>query len=881
VNCDKRDNNSPTMSTGNYGMEQLIPIMNRMQDVFTQLGVSNNIDLPQIAVVGGQSAGKSSVLENFVGKDFLPRGSGIVTRRPLILQLINGPTEYGEFLHCKGQKFMDFLSIMKEIEDETDRVTGENRGISNLPINLRVYSPNVLNITLIDLPGLTKLAVGDQPVDIGEQIRDMIMTYICRETCLILAVTPANTDLATSDALQLARQADPEGLRTIGVLTKLDLMDEGTDARDIIENKLLPLRRGYVAVVNRSQKDIEGKKDIKAAVAAERKFFLSHPSYRHMADRCGTPFLQKQLNQQLTNHIRDTLPSLRDKLQRQMLSLEKEVEQYKYFQPNDPSIKTKAMLQMIQHLQQDFERAIEGSGSAAVNTLELSGGAKINRLFHERFPYEIVRMEFDEKELRKEIAFAIRNIHGIRVGLFTPDMAFEAIVKKQIGRLKEPSLKCIDLVVQELTNVVRGVAEKMQRYPRLREETERIITTYIREKEQACKDQIMMLIDCELAYMNTNHEDFIGFANAQTVNQNAEKTGRKLGNQLTNQVIRKGYMAIHNLGIMKGGSRDYWFVLSSESLSWFKDEEEKDKKYMLPLDQLKLRDIESTFMSRRHMFAIYNPEGRNVFKDFKTLDLSCESQDDVDSWKASFLRAGVYPEKTNSEGTSGDGEDGRSESSGLGSVDPQLERQVETIRNLVDSYMKIVTKTCRDLVPKIIMYLMINDAKAFINGELLANLYATGDTQNMMEESADEALKREEMLRMYHACKEALKIIGDVSTATIGTSAPPPIKNDWMPPPSYNSQPQTSPANPRKAPPPSSGFSSARPPPPAPSGRPAPSVPGRPGGSAPPPPGRPGPGGLPPPLIPSRPLPNPPPRLPGRPIIPPNKPGPERTNGYL
>eukprot|EP00091_Calanus_sinicus_P021907 TRINITY_DN6697_c0_g1_i1.p1 TRINITY_DN6697_c0_g1~~TRINITY_DN6697_c0_g1_i1.p1 ORF type:complete len:183 (-),score=52.70 TRINITY_DN6697_c0_g1_i1:172-720(-) len=152
-------------SVGNSGMEQLIPIMNRMQDVFTQLGVSNNIDLPQIAVVGGQSAGKSSVLENFVGKDFLPRGSGIVTRRPLILQLINGPTEYGEFLHAKGQKFMDFLSIMKEIEDETDRVTGANKGISNLPINLRVYSPHVLNITLIDLPGLTKLAVGDQPTE--------------------------------------------------------------------------------------------------------------------------------------------------------------------------------------------------------------------------------------------------------------------------------------------------------------------------------------------------------------------------------------------------------------------------------------------------------------------------------------------------------------------------------------------------------------------------------------------------------------------------------------------------------------------------------------------------------------------------------------------
>merc|ERR1719412_1993782 len=206
------------------------------------------------------------------------------------------------------------------------------------------------------------------------------MQFIAKETCLILAVTPANTDLATSDALMLAKSVDPDGLRTIGVLTKLDLMDDGTDAKDILENKLLPLRRGYVGIVNRSQKDIDGRKDIKAAQASERKFFLSHPSYRHIADRCGSAWLQKQLNTQLTNHIRDSLPSLRDRLQRQMLGLEKEVEQYKYFQPNDPSIKTKAMLQMVQQLQQDFERAIEGSGTAAVNTMELSGGAKINTM---------------------------------------------------------------------------------------------------------------------------------------------------------------------------------------------------------------------------------------------------------------------------------------------------------------------------------------------------------------------------------------------------------------------------------------------------------------------------------------------------------------------
>ena len=300
---------------GNLGMESLIPLVNKLQDAFGQMGVEMTLDLPQIAVVGGQSAGKSSVLENFVGKDFLPRGSGIVTRRPLILQLVNASTEYGEFLHAKGKIFADFEEIRKEIEADTDRLTGSNKGISNLPINLRIYSPHVLNLTLIDLPGLTKVPVGDQPLDVEQQIRDMILSFISKSNCLILAVTPANIDLANSDALQMAKNVDPNGLRTIGVITKLDLMDQGTDAREIMENKLLPLRRGYVGVVNRSQKDINGRKDITAAMAAERKFFLSHPAYRHMAERMGTPYLQRVLNQQLTNHIRETLPALRDRLQ--------------------------------------------------------------------------------------------------------------------------------------------------------------------------------------------------------------------------------------------------------------------------------------------------------------------------------------------------------------------------------------------------------------------------------------------------------------------------------------------------------------------------------------------------------------------------------------
>ncbi|XP_038143836.1 dynamin-3 isoform X2 [Cyprinodon tularosa] len=803
---------------GNRGMEDLIPLINKLQDAFSSIGQSVNLDLPQIAVVGGQSAGKSSVLENFVGRDFLPRGSGIVTRRPLILQLVNNKAEYAEFLHCKGKKFVDFDEVRAEIEAETDRITGSNKGISPIPINLRVYSPHVLNLTLIDLPGMTKVAVGDQPPDIEHQIRDMLMQFITKESCLILAVTPANMDLANSDALKIAKEVDPQGLRTIGVITKLDLMDEGTDAKDILENKLLPLRRGYIGVVNRSQKDIDGKKDIRAALAAERKFFLSHPAYRHMADRMGTPHLQKTLNQQLTNHIRDTLPGLRNKLQSQLLSLEKEVEEYKNFRPDDPTRKTKALLQMVQQFGVDFEKCIEGSGDQ-VDTNELSGGARINRLFHERFPFELVKIVFDEKELRREISHAIKNVHGVRTGLFTPDLAFETIVKKQIRKLKEPSLKCVDLVVTELTALVMKCANKLNSYPRLREETERIVTTHVREREGKTKDQVLLLIDIELSYINTNHEDFIGFANLDyrrlddgsspgygnnSAQQRNIATNKKravpnqlvgLGEVKEEKVIRKGWLTLH-ISIMKGGSKEYWFVLTAESLSWYKDEEEKEKKYMLPLDNLKIRDVEKGFMSTKHIFAIFNTEQRNVYKDLRQIDLACDSQEDVDSWKASFLRAGVYPEKDQVENEEAAPAD-------TFSMDPQLERQVETIRNLVDSYIGIINKSIRDLVPKTIMHLMINNAKDFIHSELLAYLYSSGDQNSLMEESADQAQRRDEMLRMYHALKEALHIIGDITTNTISTPVPPPVNDNWL---------QDSSPTPQRRPTPAASQPPSRPP---------------------------------------------------------------------
>ena len=123
--------------------------------------------------------------------------------------------------------------------------------MSEKPIRLRIYSPHVLTMTLVDLPGLTRVPVGDQPSNIETQIRELILSFIRHPTCVILAVSQANVDLANSDALQLARNVDPEGRRTVGVLTKVDLMDKGTDASNMLRNDVIPLALGYIAVVNR------------------------------------------------------------------------------------------------------------------------------------------------------------------------------------------------------------------------------------------------------------------------------------------------------------------------------------------------------------------------------------------------------------------------------------------------------------------------------------------------------------------------------------------------------------------------------------------------------------------------------------------------------
>ncbi|XP_070597540.1 dynamin-1-like protein isoform X1 [Erythrolamprus reginae] len=506
-------------------MESLIPVINKLQEIFNTVG-AEIIQLPQIVVVGSQSSGKSSVLESVVGRDFLPRGSGIVTRRPLILQLVHVPTleerrrkatgesvaqteEWATFLHCKHKTFLDFNEIRQEIEIETERMTGSNKGISPEPLYLKIYSPHVLNLTLVDLPGITKVPIGDQPPDIENQVREMILSYISNPNCLILAVTAANTDMATSEALKLARDVDPDGRRTLAVITKLDLMDAGTDALDVLMGRVIPVKLGIIGVVNRSQHDINSNKSISESLQDEQVFIQK--KYPSLANRNGTRHLAKTLNRLLMHHIRDCLPELKTRVN--VLTAQYQSVLQSYGQPIED--KNATLLQIITKFATEYCNTIEGT-ARNIETSELCGGARMCYIFHETFGRTLESIDPLAGLTMLDILTAIRNATGPRPALFVPEVSFELLVKRQIKRLEEPSLRCVELVHEELQRIIQHCTtyntQELLRFPKLHEAIVEVVTGVLRRRLPITNEMVHNLVAIELAYINTKHPDFIDTA---------------------------------------------------------------------------------------------------------------------------------------------------------------------------------------------------------------------------------------------------------------------------------------------------------------------------------------------------------------------------------
>ncbi|KAG8631999.1 hypothetical protein KVT40_001139 [Elsinoe batatas] len=282
-------------------MMMLTKKMIEIRSLLQTVGQSETLTLPSIVVIGSQSSGKSSVLEAIVGHEFLPKGSNMVTRRPIELTLVNSPkatSEYGEFPTLGLGKITDFSQIQRTLTD-LNLAVPEEQCVSDDPIQLKIFSPHVPDLSLIDLPGYIQVVSEGQPTELKEKIGQLCDKYI-QPPNVILAISAADVDLANSTSLRASRRVDPRGERTIGVITKMDLVDP-TRGAAILTDKNYPLRLGYVGVICKvpatsSSLFSRGSAPLTAALTRhEASYFKAHPEFAADQLTVGTPSLRRVL----------------------------------------------------------------------------------------------------------------------------------------------------------------------------------------------------------------------------------------------------------------------------------------------------------------------------------------------------------------------------------------------------------------------------------------------------------------------------------------------------------------------------------------------------------------------------------------------------------
>lgn len=732
----------------------LIPVINKLHDILASSGTElSDISVPQVAVVGSQSSGKSSVLEALVGRDFLPRGCDICTRRPLVLMLENrSPNsdddriEWGEFRHLPGRRFYDFSQIRREIEAETEREAGCNKGVSENQIRLKISSPNVLNMTLIDLPGITKVPVGDQPSDIEARIRRMIMAHINNENCIILAVSPANSDLATSDALQIAKLADPTGSRTVGVITKLDIMDRGTNACNFLLGKVVPLKLGYVGVVNRCQEDINKNRSIEEALAYEEQFFHDHPVYNSVSNHCGIPQLAKKLNQILEQHIRKDLPHLKAVLNSRMHAAMKELQTYGDVVESKAE-QGAALLHILRRYCDDFSAMVDGK-SPDMSTKELFGGARIHYLFQSMFVKLLEEVDPCEKLTDEDIVYALRNSSGLRNVLFVPEVPFEVLVRRQIAQLSDPCHQCLWIVYDELIKICLACESTgLKRFPSLRRHINDVVRKFLDAAAKPAETMIRNLIEMEMDYINSSHPSFIGGNKAVELAVQQMRSSKERADAEKVPISDKGQFSqtaaprsVLN-GVSKQGnhpqSNNGRPVLTGGSLS---------------TRSWGISSIFGSKASSRGTAAIESPE--ETLHDVENMSSTIQLRE-----PPSILRP---LEMLENEAT-----------------------EIIITRILVKSYFDIVRKNIQDLVPKAIMHFLVNHTKRNLHNTFIQILYREILFEELLQEQDEVVARRKHAKEVLRVLRQAVKTLNEVEsdvefqhrTTNLGTDASPRLPN--------------------------------------------------------------------------------------------------------
>uniref|UniRef100_A0A672Z9S9 Interferon-induced GTP-binding protein Mx n=1 Tax=Sphaeramia orbicularis TaxID=375764 RepID=A0A672Z9S9_9TELE len=429
------------MNTLNQQYEEKVRPCIDLIDSLRSLGVEKDLALPAIAVIGDQSSGKSSVLEALSGVA-LPRGSGIVTRCPLELKMKRkkkGEEWYGRISYRNhDEKLNNPADVESKIREAQESLAGAGSGISDELISLEIACPNVPDLTLIDLPGITRVAVKDQPENIGDQIKSLIEKFIKRQETISLVVVPCNVDIATTEALKMAQEVDPDGERTLGILTKPDLVDKGTEQTviEIVRNEVIHLKKGYMIVRCRGQKEITKNVSLSEAIRKEKAFFKEHAFFNVLYDdgHATIPKLAENLTLELVHHIEKCLPQLEEQIKNKLIQTNAELQRYGDGPPTDKSDNGSFLIDKVTAFLQDMISLTTGE--------EQKFGENI---------YYTLRQEFENWRSRVE--------NSGRALFYVYYKTFERMIKEQITLLEKPAVQKLEDVAEMIKERLFNLAE--------------------------------------------------------------------------------------------------------------------------------------------------------------------------------------------------------------------------------------------------------------------------------------------------------------------------------------------------------------------------------------------------------------------------------------
>lgn len=499
-------------------MRSLISLVDRLRD----FNLQDYISLPRIAVLGEQSAGKSSLLESICGLNFLPRGSGIVTRRPLELRMVkaNVPLPYFIFPCDHGdKKFTNTDQVRSTIEYLTDKGAGSSKNISDVPIVCTVYSQFVPDLTLIDLPGITRNPTADQPDNIEEITKGLVRKYCDDPNTLILCVIPANIDLSTSDAFAYARKLDPKGQRTLGVITKIDLMDEGTDCKALLLNEEIILKHGYVGVKGRSQAEINRQTTVAQAIQNELDYFAKHPVYSSLpSELLGTRAMIDRTSAILYTIIKTSLPSIKKEIEDRKRKAIQQIKELGEEVPNTDDRKLELVFKLIRkfkdlydqevngkyvHHQINFKKGISKHHPLIKNeTLAYTLSQNFNELYKE---YSDKDFKVSKEYTNDKIRHAIDVYQGESIPGFYSFDAFLYLVTPKLEMLKQPAIFIINETKSALE--IKGIDmidRVFKKYQVLNQEIKNTFAKHLNNCMEKAKKIIDHMLRNEESYLFTN-----------------------------------------------------------------------------------------------------------------------------------------------------------------------------------------------------------------------------------------------------------------------------------------------------------------------------------------------------------------------------------------